>query len=174
MYAKVLRKTRWKYLIWTPDQTTEKNTWDSSTTKIREREHQCQPTVFHGKQVSFNFLLVFKKVTDTCREAIPGWGTTIPHTALLGENEHITTAPDNLQNSRGAGWLTGSNGGGTHRSTSGGAPWGPLPDLTLCSILLQWSRKSNYFYWQNLQVTVGQAGNWGGFDDPRQWWWLGS
>lgn len=24
----------------------------------REREHQCQPTVFHGKQVSFNFLLV--------------------------------------------------------------------------------------------------------------------
>lgn len=151
-------------------------TRDSTTTKIKETEHQCQLTVFHGKEVQFNFCWLYKKWLIL----LAAWRQSLGE-APLDPTQHFWGRMNILQQLQtrykavwGAGWLTGTNGGGTHRSTSGGAPRGLLLDLTIFSIFLQWPGKNNYCYWQNLQVTVGQAGSWGGFDNPRQWKQLGS
>lgn len=111
----------------------KKMTWDSSTTKIKQNEDQCQSTVSHGKEFSFNFLV--RLIT------VAAWRWCLSK-ASLGTTQHFWGSMSILQKLQTTvevvpDGLAGTNGDDTHGSTSGGALWGLSRGMTLYSTVLK-------------------------------------
>lgn len=171
MYAKVFKKTRWKYLTRTPDQRTEKMTWTSSTTRTRESisvSQQC----FMENRSHLIFCWFYKKWLIL----VAAWRQSLGE-ALLCPTQHFWVRMNILQQLQ-----------TTYKTVEGLGGWQAVMEVAHTGELLVEHPGDLFQTWhfaascssdlERTAIATDRICRWlwdrQGTDDPRQRRWLGS